>query len=65
MLPEDESYARNAQFDLALNPTLEEALQKGVSLYFVLEFELVRPRWYWLDQKLVQLGCGGRSPRPP
>ncbi|MGH8800058.1 MAG: DUF4390 domain-containing protein, partial [Casimicrobiaceae bacterium] len=29
-------------------------LQKGVSLYFVLEFELVRPRWYWLDQKLVQ-----------
>ena len=33
-------YVLNAQFDLALNPTLEEALQKGISLYFVLEFEL-------------------------
>jgi len=50
---EDESYALNAQFDVAFNPTLEEALQKGVSLYFVLEFELSRPRWYWLDEKLV------------
>jgi len=55
LLSEDESYVLNAQFDLAFNPTLEEALQKGVSLYFVLEFELVRPRWYWLDQKLVQM----------
>lgn len=55
LLPEDESYVLNAQFDLAFNPTLEEALQKGVSLYFVLEFELVRPRWYWLDQKIVQM----------
>jgi hypothetical protein len=55
LLPEDESYVLNAQFDLAFNPTLEEALQKGVSLYFVLEFELVRPRWYWLDQKVVQM----------
>jgi len=51
--PEDESYALNAQFDVVFNATLEEALQKGVSLYFVLEFELSRPRWYWLDEKLV------------
>ena len=51
--PEDENYVLNAQFDVAFNPTLEEALQKGVSLYFVLEFELSRPRWYWLDEKVV------------
>ena len=44
----------NAEFDLALNPTLEEALQKGIPLYFVLEFELTRPRWYWLDEKVAQ-----------
>jgi len=50
---EDESYALEAQFDVAFNSTLEEALQKGVSLYFVLEFELSRPRWYWLDEKVV------------
>ncbi len=53
LLAEDESYVLNAQFDVAFNPTLEEALQKGVSLYFVFEFELSRPRWYWLDEKIV------------
>lgn len=52
--PEDENYVLNAQFDVAFNPTLEEALQKGVPLYFVLEFELSRPRWYWLDEKVVE-----------
>jgi hypothetical protein len=51
---EDEEVVLNAQFDVALNPTLEEALQKGVSLYFVLEFELARPRWYWFDEKVIQ-----------
>jgi len=51
---EDEEVVLNAQFDLSFNPTLEEALHKGVSLYFVLEFELARPRWYWFDEKLIQ-----------
>jgi hypothetical protein len=51
---EDEDIILNAQFDVVFNPTLEEALQKGVSLYFVLEFELARPRWYWFDEKVVQ-----------
>lgn len=43
----------NAEFELSLNPTLEEALKKGVPLYFVLEVELTRPRWYWLDEKVL------------
>ena len=45
----------SAEFDLALTPTLEEALQKGIPLYFVLEFELTRTRWYWLDEKVAQM----------
>lgn len=44
----------NAEFDLAVNATLEEALQKGIPLYFVLEFDLTRSRWYWLDDKVAQ-----------
>jgi hypothetical protein len=40
----------NADFDFAVNATLEEALQKGIPLYFLLEFELTRSRWYWLDE---------------
>ena len=50
---EEDGYYLNADFDLSLNSTLEEALQKGVPLYFVLEFEITRPRWYWLDEKVV------------
>ena len=44
----------NAEFDFTLNSTLEEALQNGIPLYFVLEFELTRGRWYWFDEKLAQ-----------
>ncbi len=44
----------NAEFDLALNSTLEEALEKGIPLYFVLEFELTRGRWYWLNEQVAQ-----------
>jgi len=44
----------NAEFDLSLNPTLEDALEKGIPLYFDLEFELTRGRWYWLDEKVAQ-----------
>jgi hypothetical protein len=50
---EEDAYYLNAEFEFALSPTLEEALQKGVPLYFLLEFELSRPRWYWLDEKLL------------
>lgn len=42
-----------AQFDIALTPTLEEVLNKGVPLYFLLEFELIRPRWYWLNERVL------------
>jgi hypothetical protein len=50
---DDGAYVLNAEFDLTLNPTLEEALEKGVTLSFVLEFELARPRWYWVDEKTL------------
>jgi len=32
----------SAQFDVALTPALEQALQKGIPLYFVVEFQLTR-----------------------
>jgi len=44
----------SAEFDLALTPTLEEALQKGIALHFVVEFDLTRARWYWLDEKVAE-----------
>ncbi len=50
---EEDGYYLNAEFDVSINATLDEALQKGVPLYFLLEFDLSRPRWYWLDEKVV------------
>ncbi len=50
----------NADFDLVLNSTLEEALQRGIPLYFLLELEILRPRWYWLDEKVVQYATSWR-----
>jgi hypothetical protein len=50
---DEDDYVLNAEFDLALNATLEEALHRGVPLYFVLEFEIGRPRWWWFDEKVL------------
>jgi hypothetical protein len=44
----------SAQFHIALTPALDEALHKGIPLYFTIEFELARPRWYWIDEKVTQ-----------
>ena len=51
---EEDDVLLNAEFDLTLNATLEEALQRGIPLYFLLEVDIVRPRWYWFDDKVVQ-----------
>jgi hypothetical protein len=40
-----------ADFSFDLNARLVEAVTNGVPLYFVVEFELTRPRWYWFDEK--------------
>jgi hypothetical protein len=44
-------YVLNSDFHLDLNGPLLEALNNGVSLGFLVEFELTRPRWYWFDEK--------------
>lgn len=51
----DDGYQLDADFDIQLSPRLEEAVNRGVALYFVVDFELTRPRWYWFDAKPVQL----------
>ena len=52
---EDNALVLDAQFDVQLTPTLEDALNKGVPLYFSLDFELIRPRWYWFNDRAVSL----------
>ncbi len=38
---------------LELGPAVEEALLKGVPVYFVAEAEILRDRWYWYDRKVA------------
>lgn len=42
-----------ARFDFELNSSLEDAINRGMPLYFTTDFELTRSRWYWFDEKVV------------
>jgi hypothetical protein len=53
LVVDEDAYILGADFSFEFNSRLEEAVGKGVVLYFVTEFELTRPRWYWLDEKVV------------
>lgn len=35
-----------------LSATVEDALHKGIPMYFVAEAELYRDRWYWTDRRI-------------
>ena len=50
----EDSYVLEADFSITLTPPLEDVLSKGVSLYFLLDFELIRPRWYWFNEKIAE-----------
>ena len=49
----DETWQVSADFDIQFTPTLQEAVNRGVPLYFIIEFEVRQPRWYWRDKKNV------------
>ena len=38
--------------NLELSSSVEDALQKGLPIYFVTEAELTRDRWYWYDKTI-------------
>jgi hypothetical protein len=45
----------DARFEFDLNSSLEDAVNKGVPLYFTTDFNLSRPRWYWFDEEPVNV----------
>ena len=50
----EDGWQLDADFDVQFSQRLEEAVTRGVPLYFIVEFELSRPRWYWFDEKPVK-----------
>ena len=53
LIATQDGYVLNADFDLGLNPRLIDALQRGVSLYFSVEFNVGQSRWYWFDRVIA------------
>ena len=50
----EEGYILSADFNINFNSRLEEAVNKGVVLYFTVDFDLSRSRWYWLNEQVVR-----------
>lgn len=44
----------SAEFSLALTETLQDAVNRGLALYFVTEVEVQRRRWYWMDETVIR-----------
>jgi hypothetical protein len=46
----DAGLALDADFAFELTPRLIDVVANGVPLYFSVDFELTRRRWYWFDE---------------
>jgi hypothetical protein len=49
----DEGLVLSASLQFELPTLAEDALQKGIPLYFITEAEVLRDRWYWVDQQVA------------
>lgn len=43
----------SADVALSLNSQLESAAERGLPLYFTVEVEITRPRWYWFNESVL------------
>ena len=59
--------AVNLEFSarVALPRAVDDALQKGVPLYFVAEATLLRNRWYWRDERIARVSRSWRLALQP
>jgi len=48
-----EGYALSTLLNFEISPAVEDALLKGVAVFFVLEVDVFRDRWYWVDKKVA------------
>jgi hypothetical protein len=59
--------ALNLEFVARVNlpRAVEDALQRGVPLYFVAEAQLLRNRWYWRDERVARVARSWRVAYQP
>ena len=53
LIANEDGYILAADFNINFNSRLEEAVNKGVVLYFAVDFELTPLRWYWFDEQII------------
>ena len=53
LLSTEDGYSLSAVFRIDLGPRVEEAVVHGIPLYFNLELEVLRPRWYWMNEHVA------------
>lgn len=56
LIPAEDGYSLSAEFAIDLGPRVEEAVSHGIPLYFNLELEVSRPRWYWTNEDVASRG---------
>lgn len=49
----EDGYALSAEFVIDLGSRVEDAVSRGVPLYFNLELDVTRPRRYWADEHVL------------
>ena len=49
----DDELLVSAQIGFELPTAVEDALLKAIPMYFVLQAEIAKERWYWYDKKVV------------
>ena len=50
----DQGLYASAQLHFELPTLVEDALYKGIPMYFVMEAQVARERWYWTDRQVAQ-----------
>ena len=49
----EDGYKLSLGFSFELTRGLEDAVTRGIPLYFTTDVQLTRPRWYWFDEKAI------------
>lgn len=49
----DDGLYLSASVNFELPPVVEDALMKGIPLFFVVEADIYRDRWYWTDPRVA------------
>ena len=53
LLALDEQYTLEANTEIVFDAEIEEAINKGVPLHFLIEFQVFKPRKYWFDDEVI------------